>query len=130
MSCNEIQILKGQDIFIDVPLYDQARNLIDGTPWKIVITVKHSNGTIIAKFSKNAASGYEDMDISNEALGTVRIKLLSSHTMASPLGKLYKQTHLQISDAGSTDDGLLDLISPDEYCGTIIKSLTGGDVLP
>lgn len=130
MSCNEIQILKGQDIFIDVPLYDQVRNLIDGTPWKIVITVKHANGTIIAKFSKNAASGYEDMDISNEALGTVRIKLLSSHTMASPLGKLYKQTHLQISDAGSTDDGLLDLISPEEYCGTIIKSLTGGDVLP
>jgi hypothetical protein len=130
MSCNEIKILQGQDMNIDIPLYDQARNLIDGGPWKIVTTVKHANGTIIAKFSKNAASGFETMDVSNEAAGTIRIKLLSAHTIASPLGKLYQQTHLQITDGASTDDGLLDLISPDEYCGTIIKSLTGGDVLP
>lgn len=126
----EIIVLKGQDCNVQIELRDQAGNLIDGTPWKIGVFVKHSNGTLIAKFSKNAGAGFETMDVSNEAAGIITIKLLSSHTNAAAEGILVQETKLQIADAASTDDSVLDLISEEAYCCTIKKSQSGTTTLP
>jgi hypothetical protein len=130
MNCEEVIILKGQDCNLNIELRDQAGNLIDATPFKIVTVIKTGSGFEIAKFSKNSASGYYPMDCSNEALGVISVKLLSEHTMLATEGKLYQETHLQITDASRTDDGVLDLISPSTYCCTIRKSNTGGLTLP
>lgn len=130
MNCEETFILKGQDCNINIELRDQVGNLIDGTPWKIVTVIKTASGVEIAKFSKNAATGYGVMDCANESNGIIVVKLLTQHTMASPEGKLYQETHLQISDTASTDDSVLDIICMPSYCCTIRKSSTGGLTLP
>jgi hypothetical protein len=129
-NCEEKIVLKGQDCNVQIELRDQAGNLIDGTPWKIGVFVKHSNGTFIAKFSKNTGTGYNVMDVSNEASGVIVIKLLSTHTNAAPEGKLVYEVKLQIADGASTDDGILDIISTETYCCTIKKSESGTVSLP
>jgi hypothetical protein len=126
----EINVYKGQDCNVQISLFDQAGNLIDGSPFKIGVFVKHSNGTLIAKFSKNTGTGYNVMDTSNEAAGVVTIKLLSVHTNAAPEGKLFYETKLQVADSSSTDDSVLDLISSPTYCCTIVKSESGSISLP
>ncbi len=130
MSCKEVIGIAGQDLNIQIPLVDQSGNMINGTPWKIVVVVRHASGLVVAKFSKNPDPGFGPMDVSNEAAGVITVKLLTSHTMATPLGKLYQQTHIQIADTASTDDNLLDFISDFNYCATIKESVTGGTVLP
>ena len=131
MSCdNTIEIMRGQDLNIQITLLDITGNTIDGSIFKIVTVITHQNGQVVAKFSKNTATGYNVMDVSNESLGVIIVKLLSTHTASIPDGKLYQETHLQIADGASTDDGLLDLIASKKYCCTVIKSATGGLTLP
>lgn len=126
----EIKVFKGQDCNVQIELRDSDGNLIDATPFKIGVFVKHSNGTLIAKFSKNAGVGFGTIDISNEATGIITIKLLSTHTNAAAEGKLFQETKFQLADAASTDDGVLDLISAPAYCCTIVKSESGTVTLP
>lgn len=132
MSCENLILPKGADHTRTIWLYDQYGNLITtgGAFTKMVITVKHANGTVLAKFSKNAATGYQLIDMTDISLGKVYIKLLSSHTTGKPSGKVFYDVHAQMPDGSITDDGVLDLINADLYLCTLIDSATGGTVLP
>lgn len=128
MNCETENIVKGQDATLSLELYDQTGNIINPTLFnKLVITVRHANGTVICKFSKNAAAGYESMSL---FVGLVIIRLLTKHTMAATVGKLYYEVHGQINDVAILDDSVLDLISVNNYLCTIINSITGGTTLP
>ena len=133
MSCeNIINVPKGADHLHTIKLYDQDGNLITsgGSFTKIVVIVRHVNGTLIAKFSKNSAVGYEPMDLTNIAAGEIKIKLLTAHTVGKPEGKLFYEIHAVLPDGSITDDSVLDLISRGNYLCNIIDSETGGTTLP
>lgn len=131
MSCNTLTLPKGADHTLIITMYDENGNIINGSTFtKIVVFVKHINGTLIAKFSKNSATGYEIMDVTNIAIGEIKVKLLSSHTLNKPSGKLLYEVHALYPDGSLTDDGVLDLISPENYLCNIIDSITGGLTLP
>jgi hypothetical protein len=131
MDCTTDTIVRGQDCELTINLKDKTGAIIDASLFsKMVIIIKHANGTIIAKFSKNTASGYSPIDMTAGATGKVIVKLLSSHTMASPEGKLLYEVHGVVSDATLLDDSVLDLISTNNYLCNIINSITGGTVLP
>ncbi len=132
MSCEKSAIQRGQDCNCNVTVKDNDGNLIDMTIFdKAAVWVRHANNTVIAKFTNNIPfTGYKELDMSNAATGVLSFKLLSTHTMAAPAGKLFYEVHLQTPDAGSTDDAVLDLISKQEYLCNTEDSLTGGMTLP
>jgi hypothetical protein len=133
MSCeNTIEIAKGADLSVKITLNDETGAPIDATLLsKLIVSVKHTNGTQIAKFSMNVpATGYEPIDMSNASAGEVLIKLLSTHTNAAPEGKLVYEVHGQYTAGSISDDGVLDIIRTNIYLCTIIKSATGTLTLP
>lgn len=131
MSCEIENIVKGQDCDLTINLKTKTGAVINATLFtKLVIIVRHANGTIIAKYSKNTAATYYTIDMTAALTGVLVIKLLTIHTMASPEGKLYYEAHGQIPDGSSVDDSVLDLISTNNYLCNIINSITGGTTLP
>ena len=131
MSCEIENIVKGQDCDLTINLKTKTGAVIDATLFtKLVITVRHANGSIIAKFSLNTAVGYYDIDMTGALTGVLGIRLLTAHTMASPEGKLYYEAHGQIPDGSAIDDSVLDLLSTNNYLCNIINSITGGTILP
>jgi hypothetical protein len=131
MNCEIENIVKGQDCDLTLNLKDKTGAVINATLFtKLVIIVRHANGTIIAKYSMNPALTYYTIDMSGALTGVLVIKLLTMHTMASAEGKLYYEVHGQIPDALSVDDSVLDLISTNNYLCNIINSITGGAILP
>ncbi len=133
MSCdNIIEIAKGADLAVKITLNDENGDPIDATLLsKLIVSVNHSNGTQIAKFSMNVpATGYEPIDMANAAVGEILIKLLSVHTNAAPEGKLVYEVHGQYTAGSISDDGVLDIIRTNVYLCTIIKSVTGTVTLP
>lgn len=128
---NEIKIPAGADLVHTVHVFDQNGAIFDCSIFtKIVITVYHAGGQIIAKFSLNPSVGYGSIDATNAALGILSIKLLTTHTLSSPKGKLFTETHGQYADPSLPDDNVLDLLTRDNYCCTITDSITGGQILP
>lgn len=126
-----LNIPKGADHTLTINLVDENNNVLNGTTFnKIVVFVKHANGTEIAKFSKNSAAGYGPMDISNIATGVLSVKLLTAHTNGQPDGKLFYEVHAQSPDSSLLDDSVLDLISPISYLCNIVDSMTGTLTLP
>lgn len=132
MSCNVINVIKGQDFTFKIKTANQDGVLFDPSIFdKLVIVVYHANGTVIAKFSKNVpAAGYEPINMANAAANEVSVMLLSAHTNAAAEGKLLYEIHGQYAEALATDDSVLDLISTDNYLCNIIKSQTGTTTLP
>lgn len=133
MSCdNTIEIAKGADLAVKITLNDETGAPIDATLLsKLIVSVNHSNGTQIAKFSMNVpATGYEPIDMTNAAVGEILIKLLSVHTNAATPGKLVYEVHGQYTAGSISDDGVLDIIRTNVYLCTIIKSVTGTVTLP
>lgn len=132
MSCEQIEeVAKGADLSVKITLKDETGNTIDATLLsKLIVKVTHVNGTEIVKFSKNAATGWQTIDMTNAAAGEILIKLLSSHTLAAPEGRLNYEVHGQYTEGSISDDGVLDIKRPGNYLCTIIKSTTVGETLP
>lgn len=132
MSCETVNVIKGQDCTFKIKTANQNGALFDPSVFdKLIIVVYHANGTQIAKFSKNVpATGYLPIDMSNAALFEVSVMILSTHTNAASEGKLLYEIHGQYAEAAATDDSVLDLISTNNYLCTIIKSVTGTTTLP
>jgi hypothetical protein len=132
MNCeNTEEIVQGADLTVKTELTDETGALINASLLaKLIIIVYHANLTQIAKFSKNAASGYEPIDMTNAAAGEIGFKLLSSHTNAADLGKLFYEVHGQYTEGSISDDGVLDIKRSEVYLCTIIKSQTTGITLP
>lgn len=133
MNCeNTIEIAKGADLAVKITLNDETGAPIDASLLsKLIVSVNHANGSNIANFSMNVpAPSYEPIDMTNAATGEILIKLLSSHTNASPEGKLYYEVHGQYTAGSISDDGVLDIIRTNVYLCTIIKSVTGATTLP
>lgn len=130
--CNEeLNVAKGADLLLKIILKDQAGSLINPTTLsKLVVFVNHVNGSLIAKYSKNTAVGFLPIDAPNPLLGEIQIKLLTAHTNAATEGKLVYEVHGVYTDATISDDGVLDLVSTNNYLCTIIKSVTSGIALP
>jgi fumarylacetoacetate (FAA) hydrolase family protein len=128
---NAINIAKGADFTANITLKDQDGILINATLFdKLIVYVTHVNGTVIAKFSKNPSVGYLDIDMTAAATGLIKVKMLSTHTNASPEGKLVYEVHGKINDVTITDDSVLDLLSTNNYLCNIIKSNTGTISMP
>lgn len=133
MSCEKIEILRGQDCNCNLEVRDFGGTLIDITYFsKVAVWVKHATGQVIGKFTNNATppTGYNIIEMANASSGILTIRLLSVHTMAGPAGKLFYEVHLQTTDAQSTDDSNLDLITKEQYLCDLKDSLTGGLTLP
>lgn len=132
MSCyKEIELPQGADLNVVTDLVDETGALINATLLtKLIVIVYHANKTQVAKFSMNTAVGWGVIDMSNAATGEISFKLLSSHTNATNLGKLFYEVHGQYTSGSISDDGLQDIKRTEVYLCTIVKSLTTGITLP
>lgn len=132
MSCEQIdEVVQGADLSVKTELYDQEGNLIDASLLdKLIVKVYHASGTEVAKFSMNTSVGFGDIDMTNAASGEIGFKLLSTHTLNSPIGKVYYEVHGQYNEGSVSDDGVLDIIKTEVYLCNIVKSQTTGITLP
>ena len=96
---------------------------------KMAVFIYYLGGSIFAKYSMNAGSGYKDLDITDADDGKLYLKIESGETKTASAGKLYAEIRAQFSNV-DYDDGAFDLIGGRIYIGEIIESVSGNITLP
>lgn len=125
----ENPILQGADQDIEIDILDAAGAAYDlSGATKLAVLIIYEDNTILQKYSKNSASGWKDLDVTDAATGKLVFKIESDDTEAAVEGKLFAEIRARIPDV-DYEDGYYDLLGQ-KYIGEIVKSASSGITIP
>lgn len=125
----ENPILQGADQDIEITIRDEDNDVYDMSgATKLAVVIMYSDYTILAKYSKNASSGWKDLDVTDAATGILRFKIESSETLDALEGKIFAEVKGRWPDV-DYEDGYNDTLGQ-FYIGEIVKSVTNDLTIP
>lgn len=128
---NDIEVPQGSDKTFEIICKDVNDNVVDFTVGyqNIVVLVLNKDGSVLDKWSRTATAGWITLDVTDQNVGKLLIKLLTATTKTALPGKKYLEVRAQKTDA-TVGDGAYDSIVVGRYVCTIVKSVTSTITLP
>lgn len=116
------KIYKGEDKAINLTVKDGGVAVdLDATYDGILCYLYYYTGDILAKYSKNALAGFDDLTVTDSANGVFQVKLQSATTKTAKPGEIYAEIKTQASDI-AYDSSSFHTIVNDIEIGKIIDS--------
>lgn len=126
----ENPILQGADIDVELEVRDADNALYDlSGATKLAVVLMYEDYTILAKYSKNASSGWKELDVTDAATGKLAFKIESAETLDAVEGKIFAEIKARFPDVDYADS-YYDMLGQGIYIGEIVKSVTNSLTIP
>lgn len=117
-------IYRGEDKTIDFTLKNADGSAVDlDDLLGLVVIIYQFDKKTLAKYSKNALSGYDTIDITDAAAGKFSVKLQAKHTRAANLTEVFVEIKTQATQSGF-DENKIESVVSDQSIAIIKDSIT------